>query len=37
MVAASMKPLAMLRRVWHIVSHANGAGVSRDTGNYQWS
>jgi len=37
MVAASMKPLAMLRCVWHIMSHANGVGVSHDAGNYQWS
>jgi hypothetical protein len=28
MVVASMKPLAMLRCVWHIMSHANGASVS---------
>jgi len=32
MVAASLKPLAMLHCVWHIMSHANGAGVSRDAG-----
>jgi len=32
MVVASMKPLAMLRCVGHIMSHANGAGVSRDAG-----
>ena len=37
MVVASMKPLAMLRCVGRVMSHANGAGVSRDAGNYQWS
>jgi hypothetical protein len=36
MVVASMKPSAMLRRVGHITSHANGADVPSDAGNYQW-
>lgn len=29
-MVASMKPLAMLRCVWHIMLHANGVGVFRD-------